>query len=81
MKVGDLVRLRKSHPAVQRWRKSYRRLGHPFIGKWAEESASLLVLEECNYSVGRWQVLGPGGALASFDDYLLIRYGARNESR
>jgi len=81
VKAGDLVRLRKSHPAVQRWRKSYRRLGHPFIGKWADAAVPLLVLEECDHSIDRWRVIGPGGALASFDGFLLIRYGARNESR
>ena len=81
MKAGDMVRIRKSHPAVQRWRKRYRTYGTPFIGKWAEEGTSLLILEECDYAVDRWQVLGPGGELASFDDYLLIRSGARNESR
>jgi hypothetical protein len=72
MKAGDMVRLRKSHPAVQRWRKRYRRNGHPAIGKWAEEGESLLHLGECDYGVGRVRVLGPDGELASFDDYLLI---------
>jgi len=75
MKVGDLVRLRKSHPAVQRWRKRYRRRGHPFIGKWAEEGSPLLLLEECDYSDTRWEVLGPGGQLASFDDFLFTTHG------
>tara|TARA_Y100000034_G_scaffold63170_1_gene76409 strand:- start:869 stop:1105 length:237 start_codon:yes stop_codon:yes gene_type:complete len=77
MKPGDLVRIRKTHPAVQRWRKEFRRRGGPFIGKWAEEGASLLLLEECDYSSGRWEVLGPGGELASFDDYLLTTRGMR----
>ena len=81
MKAGDMVRIRKSHPAVQRWRKEFRRRGGPFIGKWAEEGEPLLLLRECDYSGGRWEVLGPGGQFASFDDYLLIRSGARNESR
>jgi len=82
VKAGDMVRIRKSHPAVQRWRKRYRTYGSPFIGKWAEEGASLLILEECGLFGGlAWWVLGPGGQFASFDDYLLIRSGARNESR
>ena len=81
MKVGDLVRIRKSHPAVQRWRKGYRTYGSPFIGKWAEEGAPLLIVSECDYSSGRWEVIGPDGQAGSFDDYLLIRSGARNESR
>ena len=81
MKPGDLVRIRKSHPAVQRWRKRYRSHGSPFIGKWAEDGASLLLLEQPDYSDTRWEVLGPGGEFASFDDHLLIRSGARNESR
>ena len=75
MKAGDLVRIRKSHPAVKRWRKRYRSHGTPFIGKWAEEGASLLVLEECDYAVDRWKVLGPGEQVASFDDYLLTTRG------
>ncbi len=66
-----MVRIRKSHPAVQRWRKEFRRRGGPFIGKWAEEGIPLLVVEECDYAVGRWRVLGPDGQPASFDDYLL----------
>ena len=69
MKPGDLVRIRKSHPAVQRWRKRYRRSGSPFIGKWAEEGAPLLLLEQPDYSDTRWEVLGPAGELASFDDF------------
>ncbi len=77
MKVGDLVRLRKSHPAVQRWRKGYRKSGHPLIGKWAEEGAPLLLLEECDYSNSRWEVLGPGGEPASFDDYLMTTLGMK----
>jgi len=77
MKPGDLVRIRKSHPAVQRWRKRYRSHGTPAIGKWAEEGASLLLLEQPDYSDTRWEVLGPGGELASFDDYLLTTRGMR----
>ena len=77
MKVGDLVRIRKTHPAVQRWRKRYRRSGSPFIGKWAEEGVPLLLLEQPDYSDTRWEVLGPGGELASFDDYLLTTRGMR----
>ena len=77
MKVGDLVRIRKTHPAVQRWRKRYGRSGSPFIGKWAEEGVPLLLLEQPDYSDTRWEVLGPGGELASFDDYLLTTRGMR----
>ena len=77
MKAGDMVRIRKSHPAVQRWRKRYRRYGTPFIGKWAEEGAPLLLLEECDYSDSRWEVLGPGGEPASFDDYLFTTRGMK----
>ena len=77
MKVGDMVRIRKTHPAVQRWRKRYRSHGTPFIGKWAEEGATLLLLEQPDYSDTRWEVLGPGGELASFDDYLLTTRGMR----
>ncbi len=75
MKPGDIVRIRKSHPAVQRWRKRYRRSGSPFIGKWAEEGACLLHIGECDYGVGRVKVLGPRGETASFDDYLLTTKG------
>jgi hypothetical protein len=75
MKPGDLVRLRKSHPAVQRWRKRYRKRGHPFIGKWAEEGAALLLLEQPDYSDTRWEVLGPSGERASFDDFLFTTRG------
>ena len=77
MKPGDMVRIRKSHPAVQRWRKRYRTYGSPFIGKWAEEGTPLLLLEQPDYSDTRWEVLGPDGVLASFDDYLLISRGAK----
>ncbi len=77
MKAGDMVRIRKSHPAVQRWRKEFRRRGGPFIGKWAEDGELLLLLEECDYSSGRWEVLGPDGQLASFDDYLLKTRGVK----
>jgi len=71
MKAGDLVRIRKSHKAVQRWRNGYRRRGHPFIGKWAEEGSHLFVLKKCDKS-GRLRVLGPEAQLASFDEDLLI---------
>ena len=77
MNAGDLVRLRKSHSAVQRWRKSYRKYGHPFIGKWAEEGAALLLLKECDYSDDRWEVLGPDGQPASFDYYLFTTRGMK----
>ena len=71
MNPGDLVRLRKSHPAVKRWMR------RPFlsIGQWAKTGAPLLLLEECDYSPGRWEVLGPDGELASFDGYLFTVRG------
>ena len=77
MNIGDLVRLRKSHPSVQRWRRDYRRNGHLLIGKWAEEGVPLILLEEYDYTVDRWRVLGPDGRLASFDDYLLTTKGMK----
>jgi len=77
MKPGDLVRLRKTHPAVKMWRKGFRKYGHPFIGKWAEEGVPLLLLEQPDYSDTRWEVLGPGGELASFDDYLFTTRGLK----
>jgi len=77
LKVGDLVRLRKSHPAVKRWRRTFQRYGTLAIGKWAEEGAPLLLLEECDYSDTRWEVLGPDGDFASFDDFLLTTRGMR----
>jgi hypothetical protein len=78
MKPGDLVRLRKSHPAVKRWRhqNSLRQAGLA-IGQWAEAGTPLLLLEKCGYSDTRWEVLGPGGQLASFDDYLLMTRGMK----
>jgi hypothetical protein len=75
MKVGDLVRLRKSHPTVKIWRRHARRYGSPAIGRWAEEGTPLLLLEKRDYSDTRWEVLGPGGELASFDDYLMTTRG------
>jgi len=71
VKPGNLVRLRKSHPAVKRWRQ------RPYlvIGQWAEAGSPLLLLEKCDYSDTRWEVLGPGGELASFDDYLMTTRG------
>ncbi|HIE83846.1 MAG TPA: hypothetical protein EYQ00_08390 [Dehalococcoidia bacterium] len=82
MKVGDVVRLRKSHPAVKRWRQQNqlrRQLNGSglFIGQWAEDGELLLLLEKCGYSDGRWDVLGPGGQLASFDDYLFTTWGVK----
>ena len=71
MKVGDLVRLRKSHPVVKRWRKRK----WLAIGQWAEAGSPLLLLEKCDYSDTRWEVLGPDGSLASFDDYLMTAKG------
>ncbi len=73
MKPGDLVRLRKSHPSVRRWRKQK----WLAIGRWAEAGAPLLLIGECDYSVGRMKVLGPDGSLASFDDYLLTTRGLK----
>ncbi len=71
MKPGDVVRLRKSHPAVKRWRRQH----HLAIGRWAEAGAPLLLLEKCDYSDTRWEVLGPAGELASFDDFLMTTRG------
>ena len=73
MKPGDLVRLRKSHSAVKRWRQ----YDHLRIGRWAEAGTPLLLLAECDYSDGRWEVLAPDGQLASFDDFLLTTRGMR----
>ena len=77
MKPGDLVRLRKSHPAVKRWRRTFQRYGTLAIGKWAEEGALLFLLEQYDYSDTRWEVLGPGGEPASFDDYLFTTRGLK----
>ena len=77
MKAGDMVRLRKSYPAVKRWRREFKRRGSPLIGRWAEEGALLLLLAESDYSDGRWEVLGPGGQLASFDGFLMTRRGVK----
>jgi hypothetical protein len=77
MKPGDLVRLRKSDSHVRRWRTRYRRYGTPIIGLWAEEGEPLLLLEKCDYSDTRWEVLGPGGERASFDDFLMITWCAK----
>jgi hypothetical protein len=71
VKVGDLVRLRKSHPAVKRW------AGHTVIKKWANTGALLLLIEKCDYSDTRWEILGPGGELASFDDFLFTTRGTK----
>jgi len=71
MKPGDFVRLRKSHPAVKRWRK---RRGLA-IGRWAEAGSPLLLLYRPDYSDTRWEVLGPGGQRASFDDFLFTTRG------
>ena len=73
MKPGDLVRLRKSHPAVRRWR----RRSSLAIAQWAEAGSPLLLLEKCDYSDTRWEVLGPGGELASFDDFLFTTRGMK----
>jgi hypothetical protein len=64
MKPGDLVRLRKSHPAVKRWG------GYTTIKKWANAGVALLLVEKCSYSDTRWEVIGPDGETASFDDFL-----------
>ena len=77
MKLGDLVRLRKSHPAVKQWRKRK----WLAIGQWAEAGSPLLLLGKCTFgdivSDTRWDVLGPGGELASFDDYLFTTRGMK----
>jgi len=74
MKIGDLVRIRKSHPAVMRWRHTARR--RPLkIGQWAEDGTPLLLLRRADYDDDRWEVLGPGGQLASFDEFLLTTRG------
>jgi len=77
MKPGDLVRLRKSHPSAKRWRKQAKRYGSPAIGLWAEAGSPLLLLYKHDYSDTRWEVLGPGGELASFDDYLFTTRGLK----
>ena len=77
MEPGDLVRLRKSNPHVQRWRTRYRKYGTLLIGKWAEDGEALLLLEKCDYSDTRWEVLGPGGEPASFDDFLFTTKGMK----
>ena len=73
MQPGDLVRLKKSHPAVQRWRKQK----WLAIGQWAEAGTPLLFIGVYENSVGRCKVLGPDGSLASFDDYLLTTRGLK----
>jgi len=73
MKTGDLVRLRKNHPSVKRWRRQ----PHLLIGRWAEAGAALLLIEKCDYSDTRWEVLGPDGEYASFDDYLMTTRGMK----
>jgi hypothetical protein len=69
MKPGDLVRLRKSHPAVKRW------ASYTTIKKWANEGATLLLIEKCDYSDTRWEVIGPDGETASFDNFLFKTQG------
>jgi len=73
MKPGDFVRLRKSHPAVKRWR----RIPGLAIGRWAEAGSPLLLLYRHNASncITRWEVLGPGGQRASFDGFLFTTRG------
>ena len=73
MKPGDLVRLRKSNPHV----KSWRRQPHLMIGQWAEAGSLLLLLFKHDYSDTRWEVLGPGGELASFGDFLFTTRGLK----
>ena len=69
MKPGDLARLRKASPWVRAWRDSL------MIKQWANSGAPLLLLEKCGYSDTRWEVLGPDGELASFDDFLMTTRG------
>jgi len=71
MKPGDLVRLRKSHPSVKRWG------GYTTIKKWANAGAALLLVEKCDYSDTRWEVMGPDGGRASFDDVLFTTRGIK----
>jgi len=71
MKPGDFVRLRKSHPSVKRWRRQR----YLAIGRWAEAESPLLLLFKHDYSDTRWEVLGPEGQLASFDDFLFTTRG------
>ena len=73
MKPGDLARLRKSHPAVKKWRSQ----PHLFVGRWAEAGASLLILRRSDYDDERWEVIGPNGQLASFDHWLLTTRGMK----
>jgi len=73
VKTGDLVRLRKSHPAVKTWRRQ----PHLFIGRWAEAGAPLLILRRSRRDDNRWEVLGPGGRFASFDYWLLTTRGMK----
>ena len=73
MKPGDLVRLRKSNPYVKKWRRQ----SHLAIGRWAEAGSPLLLLYKHDYSDTRWEVLGPGGELASFDDFLFTTQGLK----
>jgi len=76
MKSGDLVRLRKSHPSVRRWRRNAQRYSLK-IGQWAETGSPLLLIRKCGYDNERWEVLGPDGQLASFDYYLLTTRGMK----
>lgn len=71
MKPGDLVRLRKSHPAVKKWG------GYTTIKKWANAGAALLLVEKCDYSDTntRWEVIGPDAQRASFDEGLFKTQG------
>jgi len=77
LKVGDLVRLRKSHPTAKIWRRHARRYGSPAIGQWAEEGTPLLLLEKCVYSDVKWEVLGPDGEVAHVDDCLMTTRGMK----
>ncbi len=76
IKAGDIVRLKKSHPAVRRWNSSYT------IKKWADNRTPLLVIREWSvyqgtngYCAVRWEVMGPKGDLGNFDDDLLTTRG------
>ena len=69
MKSGELARLRKTSPWVRAWRDSL------MIKQWANSGAPLLLVEKCTHSDTRWEVLGPGGEPASFDDFLMTTRG------
>ena len=76
IKVGDIVRIKKSHSAVRGWSPSFT------IRKWADNCTPLLVIREWSryeatngYCAVRWEVMGPKGDLGNFDDDLLTMRG------